>query len=150
MLYLLLLFTLVPLLELYILVYVGQQIGFWETCSIVLLTGIVGAFLARIEGFFIIKKINSEIRRGIIPQKDLIHGVMLLIGAVLLITPGIITDVVGLLLLLPGSRDVIRIIFTSKIKNSSNIHGFSSQSHEKTHGNTDIDDPNIIDSELVR
>jgi UPF0716 protein FxsA len=142
MLNLLFLFTVIPLVDLFLLVYIGQIIGFWETVLIVLATGVSGAFLARSEGVFLLQRIQRDIANGLMPKKDLINGFFLVIGAVLLVTPGVITDLVGFLLIMPGSRDIIRIIVTSRIQKHINIRTVSFKSNPQEHPSD-----NIIDAE---
>lgn len=142
MLNLLLLFTVVPLVDLFLLVYIGKIIGFWETVFIVLATGVSGAVLARSEGVFLLQRIQKDLANGLMPKKDLINGFFLVIGSVLLVTPGVITDIVGFLLIMPGSRDVIRIIVTSRMKKHLKIHTVSFDSNPQEYS-----DDNVIDAE---
>ncbi len=106
---LLLLFTLVPLIELALLIEIGQKIGLWNTIAIVVLTGFIGAALARSEGFGIISRIQNELASGQLPRDSLINGALVLAGALLLLTPGLITDAFGFALLLPFSRVFVKI-----------------------------------------
>lgn len=108
LLFLFLLFTLMPLLELWLLFQLGSVFGFWTTVSVVLLTGMVGAALARWQGFKTMFRIQSEMRAGKMPAQAMGDGVMILVAGVLLITPGVITDIVGLSLLLPPVRLIVR------------------------------------------
>ena len=121
---LLLLFTLVPLIELALLIEIGQKIGLWNTIAIVVLTGFIGAALARSEGFGIISRIQNELASGQLPGDSLIDGALVLAGALLLLTPGLITDAFGFALLLPFSRAFVKIYlkkhFSQKI-NSGEI-----------------------------
>ncbi len=105
---LLLLFTLVPFIELAMLIKLGQVIGLWPTLAIVLLTGIVGATLAKREGLSVVGKIKGELAQGEMPGRQLLNGLLVLIGGILLLTPGIITDFTGFMLIIPGPRDMIR------------------------------------------
>ncbi|BBM82057.1 FxsA family protein [Candidatus Uabimicrobium amorphum] len=142
MLNLLLLFTVVPLVDLFLLVYIGKIIGFWETVFIVLATGVSGAVLARSEGVFLLQRIQKDMANGLMPKKDLINGFFLVIGSVLLVTPGVITDIVGFLLIMPGSRDVIRLIVTSRMKRHLKMHAVSFDSNPQEYS-----DDNVIDAE---
>jgi len=101
---LLLLFTLVPLVELYILIKVGGLIGALNTILIIVATGITGAYLARTQGFKVIQKINQAMEQGRTPGRELLEGLFILIGGFTLLTPGFITDIMGLSMLLPLSR----------------------------------------------
>lgn len=101
---LLMLFVIVPIVELYILVTVGQEIGTLNTVAIVVITGIAGASFARSQGAQIIYKIRSMMSEGQIPGKEILQGVMILAGGIMLLTPGFITDLLGLSLLFPFTR----------------------------------------------
>jgi UPF0716 protein FxsA len=99
-----LLFIILPILDLTLLVKLGGSIGFWPTVVMVLLTGAAGAALARAEGLRVLGLVRREMAAGRIPGTALLDGVAILAGGLLLLTPGFITDVMGLLLLLPPSR----------------------------------------------
>lgn len=105
---LLLLFTIVPALEIWILIEVGGAIGGLTTVAIILLTGFVGAWLARLQGLRIVWRIQSALGQGRMPGGELIDGGMLLVGAALLLTPGFLTDGVGFCLIFPPTRDVLK------------------------------------------
>jgi len=97
-----LLFVLIPLVELAILVYLGTIIGAFYTVLIVVLTGILGAILMRFQS-------------GILPANELFDGALILVGGLLLLTPGIITDILGLAVLVPQTRHIIGKLFRSLI-----------------------------------
>ncbi len=101
---LILLFTLTPLVELAILLYLGSLIGVLYTIVIVVVTGIVGAFLAKRQGLAVVSRIRSSTERGMLPGEDLLHGALILAGGLLLLTPGLLTDVVGFVFLIPRTR----------------------------------------------
>jgi len=106
--YLFFLFTAIPLLELYLLFQLSGVFGFWTTVGVVLGTGIVGAALARWQGWRAMHRLQTEMREGMLPIDALGDGVLILIASVLLITPGVLTDVVGLSLLLPPVRALVK------------------------------------------
>jgi UPF0716 protein FxsA len=101
---LLILFTCIPVLELYVLIEAGRQIGLMPTLLLVLLTGVAGAWLARTQGLEIVQRIQSQIAQGEMPGTALLEGAMILIGGVLLLTPGFCTDLAGFTFLLPATR----------------------------------------------
>lgn len=103
---LLLLFTLIPLIELYILIKVGGLIGAINTILIIIVTGITGAYLARTQGFKVIQKINLAIEQGLTPGRELLEGLLILIGGFTLLTPGFITDIMGLSMLFHPTRSL--------------------------------------------
>lgn len=112
---LILLFTIVPLIELTILIYLGTIIGALYTMLIVVITGMVGAILARYQGLSTLSKIRSNIASGIIPANELFDGAFIVAGGLLLLTPGIITDITGFVLLVPYTRRIIKRLFRSLI-----------------------------------
>ncbi|MDY6862615.1 MAG: FxsA family protein [Thermodesulfobacteriota bacterium] len=111
-----LLFTLVPFLELALLLKIGTKIGVLNTLMLIILTGILGAYLTRRAGFSVVFRIKSDLDQGKIPSEGIFHGVLVLIGGVLLITPGFTTDAVGFLLLMPGFRDLIKKELEKRVK----------------------------------
>ena len=104
---LMLLFILIPLIELAILVYLGTIIGALYTVLIVVATGILGAVMARHQGLAALSRIRSSIESGIMPANELFDGALILAGGLLLLTPGIITDIVGFAVLVPQTRRII-------------------------------------------
>lgn len=103
-----LLFVAVPLVELALLIWLGQRIGLWPTIGLVLLTGAAGAALARSQGGGVLRRIRAEMAVGRVPVGALQDGLLILVGAVLLLTPGVLTDLTGIALLLPATRAPIR------------------------------------------
>ena len=127
---LILLFTVIPLIELYLLIQVGRYLGSFQTIMIVLITGIIGGLLARSQGLSVQKQIRVDLQKGIIPTDSLIDGCFILIAGALLITPGMITDVFGFILMIPFFRgwlkkrlkEILKRKFTSgKFQYYSNI-----------------------------
>ncbi len=105
---LLLLFTLVPLVELYLLIKIGSMIGALPTVLIVIGTGVLGAYLARQQGFQIWMRIQREMQFGRFPAEEMLDGLLIFGAGIVLVTPGIITDLVGFLILFPFTRAYIR------------------------------------------
>lgn len=105
---LVLLFVLLPLAELAILVEIGRHIGTLPTVALVILTGAGGAYLAKREGLGVLSQIRAELRAGRMPGPAIVDGVLIAIAAIVLITPGVLTDVMGFLCLVPATRRVIR------------------------------------------
>ena len=126
---LLLLFTVIPFVELIVLIEVGKRIGTMSTLAIIILTGIIGASLARVQGFLIISRIRDDLHVGKIPADALLDGLFILIGAIVLLTPGFITDLIGFLLLIPVTRaalrEPLRQYFKNKIRSSSQYYSSS-------------------------
>ncbi len=105
---LLLLFTLVPLIELALLIKLGELTGVWTTIGIVILTGIFGAYLARREGLKAWRRLEKSIHEGVSPADELIEALLILIAGAVLIMPGLLTDLFGFGLLIPPVRKWVR------------------------------------------
>ncbi len=97
-------FVAVPLIELAILVQLGTVIGVWPTIGLVLVTGGLGAWLARTQGAHILGEIQADLSAGRMPAGHMLDGLMILIGGVALLAPGLLGDVFGVVLLLPPTR----------------------------------------------
>ena len=102
-----LLFVCVPLVEIYFLIQVGQNIGALSTILLCILTAVLGAILLRIQGMLTLMKAREKLRRGELPADNLLEGLILLIAGVLLLTPGFVTDLVGFLCLVPSLRSLL-------------------------------------------
>lgn len=105
---LLILFIAVPFIEMVILVRIGTLLGFWPTMGLVLATGVVGAVLARSQGLRVLHGIRAELAVGQMPTSRLLDGLMVLIGGIVLLTPGVLTDIFGLALLIPFTRSRLK------------------------------------------
>lgn len=103
--FLFLLFLVVPIIEIAMLIQLSKVIGGWETIAIVILTAYFGAKLVKQQGLETVQSIQAKFGQGQIPGKELFTGVCVLISGVLLVTPGIMTDIIGFLLLTPVFRD---------------------------------------------
>lgn len=99
-----LLFTLVPMIEIALLVKIGTVIGFWPTMLMIVGTGLAGAVLARLEGLRIWRKVREELREGRMPAERLIDALLVLAAGLALITPGLLSDTAGLAMLIPWTR----------------------------------------------
>lgn len=102
--FLLLLFIIVPIVEIYFLIAVGKIIGVWPTVGLVILTAVMGTYLLRRQGLATLQKLQATTQRGEFPAETLLEGIFLLIGGVLLLTPGFFTDAFGFACLLPPTR----------------------------------------------
>ena len=101
------LFVVVPIAELYILLEIGRRVGIYLTIGIVIVTGVTGAYLVKYQGFYVLYKIKSQMNEGIVPTDSLFEGLIILVGGIFLITPGIMTDIIGFLLVIPQSRSIV-------------------------------------------
>jgi len=106
---LILLLTVVPLVELYLLVELTRWTeSFAVTVGIIILTGVLGAFVARLQGLKVLSRLREEVNRGALPAGAILDGVMILVAAALLVTPGLLTDACGFFLLIPFSRAIVK------------------------------------------
>ena len=111
-----LLFIVVPIIELVLLIQLGQVVGLWPTLGLVVMTGVMGAALARAEGLRVLYQFQRELASGKLPGQALLDGISVLIGGAFLLTPGILTDFTGFALLLPFSRRWIQRIVRARLK----------------------------------
>jgi UPF0716 protein FxsA len=105
---LLILFIGVPLLDMVTIVMLGRAIGFWGTLALIIVCGATGTALARSQGTHVWRAIQRDLAEGRPPSYGLLDGLMVLVAGALLITPGFLTDIAGLLLLLPPVREVVK------------------------------------------
>lgn len=141
------LFVVVPLVELMLLIEMGQLVGLMPTLALVVATGVTGAWLARLEGLRTLMQLREELAQGKLPGQALMDGVSILIGAAFLLTPGILTDFVGFALLLPFSRRALQRQVRKKLERgltdgTLNVHVVSSVPWQNVPG------PNPPDSEV--
>ena len=133
----LLLIILIPLVEIYLFIKIGSQIGAFNTISLILLTALLGVWYARYEGFNTLKSGISQIMKNEVPLYEIVSGAALAIAAMMLILPGFATDLIGLLLIFPLSRKLILGKFANKYskknKNDNNqyIDGESEELDDK-------------------
>lgn len=113
---LVLLFTIVPLIELYILFEMAKVTSWGYTIMLVIATGVIGAYMAKKEGRYILSRIQNELNVGRMPGEELINGLCVLVGGALLLTPGIITDVLGMSLVFPSTRRIYKNWARDKFK----------------------------------
>ena len=109
------LFILVPLAELYVILKVGDAIGVLPTIALLAIDSVLGSLLLRAHGRSVWRRFNVTMASGRVPHRDLIDGVLVVFGGAFLITPGFLTDIVGLLLLVPPTRSVIRRLVTRRL-----------------------------------
>jgi UPF0716 protein FxsA len=105
---LILLFILVPIAELYVILQVGDAIGVVPTIGLLALDSLLGSALLRSQGRAVWRQFNEAIASGRMPHRELFDGVAVIFGAAFLITPGFLTDIVGLALLIPPTRSLLR------------------------------------------
>lgn len=99
-----LLFVLIPIIEITVLINVGQLIGVWYTVGLVFLSAFIGINMLRLQGFSVLARAQSRMNAGEMPGQEMVEGVVLAVGGALLITPGFVTDVIGFCCLIPFTR----------------------------------------------
>jgi len=99
-----LVFAIIPIAELYLLIKIGGIIGALNTILIILVTAVLGAYLAQSQGFIVIRNINKALSEGRLPGRELLDGLFVLLGGFTLLTPGFITDFIGFTMLIPFTR----------------------------------------------
>ncbi|HMB31326.1 MAG TPA: FxsA family protein [Desulfohalobiaceae bacterium] len=117
-------FTLIPIAEIYLLIKLGGAIGAINTILVVIVTALAGAYLARLEGLKTMMQIRGHLEQGLMPTEEMFDALLIFIAGIVLMTPGFLTDIAGLLVLIPGSRRHIKSWIKSK---TSHI------THEKLH-----------------
>ena len=138
---LLLLFVFLPMIELYLLIMLGARIGPMPTIGLIVLTGVIGATLARQQGLSTLAKIQNELKQGRAPTQELVEGAMIVVGGLVLLTPGILTDIFGFAMMVPCFRRSLAKQFKVRIPN-----GFSSASSGfRANSNTDKKKDDVID-----
>ncbi|MGV2937943.1 FxsA family protein [Mesobacillus sp. LC4] len=115
--YIFLFLVIVPAAEIGVLLLSGQTIGIWPTILIIILTGFLGAFLAKQQGLETIRRTQDQLRRGMMPGDVILDGVSILVGGTLLLTPGFITDILGFLLLAPPTRKFFKALMMKLFRN---------------------------------
>jgi UPF0716 protein FxsA len=111
---LVLLFIVVPIAELAILIQVGQLIGIWWTIALLVADAVLGSMLARSQGRAVWRRFNTALQAGRPPAREVLDGTLVLFGGALLLAPGFLTDILGIVLLLPPSRALVRAVLVRR------------------------------------
>ena len=145
------LFTTVSLLEIFVLVKVGSFLGAATTIMLVIITALVGSALVRSQGLQLVAQLQQRLAQGEMPGQQLIEGIMLIITGVLLVTPGFVTDLSGLLLLQPTIRAALAKAILANVNFSSATMGGFSQSHDGfSQSHSGFSKPNVDnDSDVI-
>lgn len=138
---LLLLFICVPIIEIGLFIQVGGFLGLWPTIGLVLLTAFVGASLVRSQGLQTLLSVQQRLQQGELPAQQIVEGVMLAVAGVLLLTPGFMTDAMGMVVLLPAPRAALARVLMSKVvvKSSFTSHSFSFEQETFSHRHHDAE-----------
>jgi len=146
---LLLLFTLVPLVEVTLLMWLAHRTHWLFTLWLIILTGLVGAWLARQQGVRCVREVRQRLARGELPAYSLLEGLLILVAGLVLVTPGVLTDLVGFALLVPPLRRLVARHLVRRIK----LQLFVSpqpQSAERAGGHDEIIDVRVMDAKPDR
>ena len=100
----------VPILELYVFVQMSHAIGFFESLLLLAAVSVVGAWIVKHQGLRVWRRFNEQVQQGVVPSREIADGVALLVAGVLLVAPGFVTDAIGVLLLVPPVRALVRAI----------------------------------------
>ena len=111
---LLLIFIVVPIAELAVIIQVGQEIGVWWTIAILIADSIIGSLLMRSQGRIAWRRFNEALQAGRPPARETLDGALVIFGGAFLLTPGFITDIFGLVLLIPPTRALVRAILVRR------------------------------------
>lgn len=147
------LFFVIPIIEIFFLIKVGDTIGVWWTILLVVLTAVIGAGLLRQQGLSTLARFQQNMGQGKLPAQEMVEGILLAVGGALLMTPGFVTDSIGFLCLLPFSRKVIakNIMARSaqKMKEGINVQmGGFSHGGRSDQGNKS-NESNIVEGEFT-
>ena len=149
------LFIGIPLLEIIVLIEVGDQIGLWSTIGLIILTAIIGTWMLRLQGLATLANAQKQLNQGAVPAQEIFDGICLLAAGALLLTPGFVTDSIGFGLLLPPVREILRNTVGRKIAARMQ----SAQAHQHSpgqpgtrspfnHSNTWDNDNSVIDGDF--
>lgn len=131
---LLILFIAVPVIEIGLFIQVGGMLGLWPTLALVLITAFVGASLVRSQGLSTLMTVQQRMQRGEIPAQQIVEGVMLAVAGVLLLTPGFMTDAMGMAVLLPAPRALLAKYLMTKVVVTNMSSNFQSGPFEQGSG----------------
>lgn len=147
--YLFLLFTLVPLVELALLVWIGTRTEWWFPILLVVATGMLGAALARWQGWRVVRRIQDELDAGRLPADAMLDGVMILVAGLLLVTPGVLTDVVGVVLLVPPLRHFVKRGVKAWLRHNFQVQAVHFESFSTSgQGGDEVVDAKVIDTRV--
>src|SRR3954468_2308031 len=121
MLFLILLFIVLPIAEIYVIIKVGEAIGVLPTIALLIVDGFVGAALARSQGRAAWARFNQALAEGRVPARETFDGAMIIVGGAVLLAPGFITDAIGLLLLIPPTRALLRGVIARLARNRASL-----------------------------
>ncbi len=118
--------------EIYVIIQVGSILGGWETIGLMILISLVGAWMVKREGLSLIRRVQAQLGAGSLPTKELVDGLLVAVAGALMLTPGFITDGIGLLFLMPPTRAIVRTWLIHRFRNRVHVStmGFGSTVHD--------------------
>ncbi|MCY3661892.1 MAG: FxsA family protein [bacterium] len=114
----------IPVAEIFFIIRVARDLGIPETIGLLVAVSLVGAWLVRRSGLGVLRQIQERLARGEIPGKELVDGLLILVGGLLMLTPGFLTDAVGLLLLIPPTRLALRALLIRRYGKRLRVAGW--------------------------
>ncbi|PFZ70099.1 membrane protein FxsA [Bacillus toyonensis] len=108
--WLLFLLILIPAVEITVLIGSSHVIGLWSTFAMIVFTGVVGVYLAKRQGFKVLREIQSKLNRGEMPGEAVLDGIFVFVGGILLVLPGYVTDVMGFIFVVPFTRALLKLL----------------------------------------
>lgn len=118
------LFLVVPFVELFVIIQVGRAVGVVDTIAVLVLVSVVGAWLVKREGLSVLGRAQERVDRGAVPGRELVDGVLILFAGALLLTPGFVTDLVAILLLVPPVRAALRSGVVRQLRRRAELRHF--------------------------
>jgi UPF0716 protein FxsA len=147
---LVLLFIVVPIAELFVIIQVGQAIGIGWTIAILIADSILGSVLMRSQGRAAWRRFNDATRAGRIPAREVLDGVLVIFGGALLLTPGFLSDILGLLLLLPPTRAVVRALLVRRFAHRMVVSMSAPRARSRTGPGYDVEGTAVdVDADAV-
>lgn len=142
-------FVVVPLVEIYVIIQVGQLIGAWWTIALLVADSLLGSWLVKREGARAWRALNLALGEGRMPARELADGMLILVGGILMLTPGFVLDVVGILCILPVTRPLGRQVLTGVV--SRRLVGVSFAADPRTRRRPGPADPDngVVQGEVV-
>lgn len=144
---LLLLFIIVPFVELVLLLYLADATSWQMTVTLVVATGVIGTLLARSQGWRVWSRIHADLEAGRMPTEPLLDAVLIFVAGALLLTPGFLTDLLGILLLIPWTRTYFRRRLVAWFKSRFTIHTSGFGSWPPPPGRSEVIDSHVIDAD---
>lgn len=121
------LFLAVPITEIYVIVQVSHEFGFANTLGVLVLVSVLGGWLMKQQGMAVLHRVQAQLARGHVPGRELVDGLLILVAGALMLTPGFVTDLVGLLLLAPPTRAVLRGALIRRFRGRVSVFGGGGQ-----------------------